>query len=273
MSHSVAAYSTAGVCAVCAAPLPDDAKLDALPEPSVDLNRSMRAGLAAPSQARRAVVSLPLIESTREKLALVVSELVTNAIRHAGLGAGDPIDLRVMSRDGHVRIAVRDGGPGFDPLSQNGNGSTTTTEASAWRSSTRCPTSGASSDIPTAAPCGARWLHDASPQGSNLQRGAQARYRRVRTTRSPERVLPAIRTTASSPTRFPRRLTRARSRAPRRRTFTRSPSTLTFADPNRRGSRRTKLRRRTQRGGAPVGQAPFVSRTAYSPLFPSLYQT
>ena len=107
MSHSVAAYSTAGVCAVCAAPLPDDAKLDALPEPSVDLNRSMRAGLAAPSQARRAVVSLPLIESTREKLALVVSELVTNAIRHAGLGAGDPIDLR---RD-EPRRACADRGP------------------------------------------------------------------------------------------------------------------------------------------------------------------
>ena len=33
MSHSVAAYSTTGVCAVCSAELPDDAKLDALPEP------------------------------------------------------------------------------------------------------------------------------------------------------------------------------------------------------------------------------------------------
>jgi anti-sigma regulatory factor (Ser/Thr protein kinase) len=120
MSHSVAAYSTAGACAVCAAPLPDEAKLDALPEPSVDLSRSVRAGLGAPSQARQAVVSLPLIESTREKLALVVSELVTNAIRHAGLGAGDPIDLDLQSQDGHVRIAVRDGGPGFDPSAQNG---------------------------------------------------------------------------------------------------------------------------------------------------------
>ena len=122
LSHSVAAYSTAGVCAVCSAPLPDDAKLAALPPPSLDLSRRMRAGLAAPSQAREAVVTLPVIETTRAKLALLVSELVTNAIRHAGLGAGDPIDLHVMSRDSHVRIAVHDGGPGFDPGKPNGHG-------------------------------------------------------------------------------------------------------------------------------------------------------
>jgi anti-sigma regulatory factor (Ser/Thr protein kinase) len=121
MSHSVAAYSTAGVCAVCSAPLPDEAKLDSLPEHDVTVSRSVRAGLAAPAEARRTVVSLPLIESTREKLALVVSELVTNAIRHAGLGAGDPIDLDVLADNGHVRIAVHDGGPGFDPSAQNGD--------------------------------------------------------------------------------------------------------------------------------------------------------
>ena len=121
MSHSVSAYSTAGVCAVCSAPLPDEAKLDSLPEHTFTLSRSMRAGLAAPTEARRAVVSLPLIQPTREKLALVVSELVTNAIRHAGLGAGDPIDLDLMTNDGHVRVAVHDGGPGFDPSAPNGD--------------------------------------------------------------------------------------------------------------------------------------------------------
>ena len=79
-----------GACAVCGAPLPSDAKLDALPEPEVALSRSMRAGLAAPADARRAVGSLPLLEAAREKVGLLVSELVTNSIRHAGLGAGDP---------------------------------------------------------------------------------------------------------------------------------------------------------------------------------------
>ena len=123
MSHSVAAYSTAGVCAVCSAPLPDDAKVDVLPESRFGLNRSMGAGLDAPYQARRAVTALPLSEHARNRLALVVSELVTNALRHAQLAAGDPIDLHVMSDNGQVLVSVRDSGPGFSPEAHTGNGS------------------------------------------------------------------------------------------------------------------------------------------------------
>ncbi len=123
LSHSVAVYSTAGVCAICAAELPDQAKLGALSESKLGVNRSLRAGLAAPRQARRTVVTLPLGELARERLALVVSELVTNSIRHGGLAAGDPIELQLTSDNGHVRIAVHDGGPGFDPHTvANGNG-------------------------------------------------------------------------------------------------------------------------------------------------------
>ena len=115
MSHSVAAYSTTGVCAVCSAELPKEARLAALPEPKFGLNRSMPAGLGAPGQARSAVAALPLNEEAREKLALLVSELVTNSIRHAGLAAGDPIDLRLSTHNGHLLISVHDRGPGFDP--------------------------------------------------------------------------------------------------------------------------------------------------------------
>ena len=75
----------------------------------------MRAGLAAPAEARRAVVSLPLSEPARKKLALLVSELVSNSIRHARLSAGDPIDMQLVSENGQVWIAVHDSGPGFDP--------------------------------------------------------------------------------------------------------------------------------------------------------------
>ena len=115
LSHSVAGYSTAGVCAICMAELPADAKLDSLPEARFGVNRSMRASLGAPAEARRAVVSLPLLEPAREKLALLVSELVSNSIRHAGLSAGDPIDLELASVNGQVWVAVHDSGPGFDP--------------------------------------------------------------------------------------------------------------------------------------------------------------
>jgi anti-sigma regulatory factor (Ser/Thr protein kinase) len=123
MSHSVAAYSTAGACAVCAAELPDSAELEVLPKSKFDVNRSVCAGLDAPAQARRAVVTLPVREQARDRLALVVSELVTNSIRHAGLAAGDPIELQLTSENGQVWVAVRDGGPGFDPqMARNGNG-------------------------------------------------------------------------------------------------------------------------------------------------------
>jgi anti-sigma regulatory factor (Ser/Thr protein kinase) len=115
LSHSVAAYSTAGICANCSAPLPDDAKLQVVSESVPSVSRSIRAGLDAPAEARHAVSSLPLRESVRDRLALVVSELVTNSLRHAGLAAGDPIELELTAANGDMWVSVRDGGPGFEP--------------------------------------------------------------------------------------------------------------------------------------------------------------
>ena len=115
MSHSVAAHSTAGVCAVCSAALPADAKLESLPESRFGVNRRLRAGLSAPAQARQSVAALPFGQCERDHLALLVSELVTNALRHAGLTPGDLIGFELASENGRVWIAVRDRGAGFDP--------------------------------------------------------------------------------------------------------------------------------------------------------------
>jgi anti-sigma regulatory factor (Ser/Thr protein kinase) len=46
---------------------------------------------------------------------LVISELVTNSVRHAGLDASQPLQLSVGMEDDTVRVAVRDPGPGFQP--------------------------------------------------------------------------------------------------------------------------------------------------------------
>jgi anti-sigma regulatory factor (Ser/Thr protein kinase) len=46
---------------------------------------------------------------------LLVSELVTNAVRHVPAAEGDEIELVVEQLDGHVRVEVADGGPGFEP--------------------------------------------------------------------------------------------------------------------------------------------------------------
>jgi anti-sigma regulatory factor (Ser/Thr protein kinase) len=48
---------------------------------------------------------------------LVISELVTNSVRHAGLDAGQPVQLSVNVEGENVRVAVRDPGPGFTPPS------------------------------------------------------------------------------------------------------------------------------------------------------------
>jgi anti-sigma regulatory factor (Ser/Thr protein kinase) len=46
---------------------------------------------------------------------LVISELVTNSVRHAGLDASGAVQLTVNVEGEMVRVAVRDPGPGFKP--------------------------------------------------------------------------------------------------------------------------------------------------------------
>jgi anti-sigma regulatory factor (Ser/Thr protein kinase) len=66
--------------------------------------------------ARRALGELSDHISPRrlEDARLLVSELVTNAIRHAGLAADDLIRLVVVSGERALRIEVCDPGRGFD---------------------------------------------------------------------------------------------------------------------------------------------------------------
>ena len=54
-------------------------------------------------------------ESTAFDIRLLVSELVTNSVRHAQSGPEDSIHLRLMLREDCVRVEVADSGPGFDP--------------------------------------------------------------------------------------------------------------------------------------------------------------
>jgi anti-sigma regulatory factor (Ser/Thr protein kinase) len=56
-----------------------------------------------------------LDESMLDDLRLIVSELVTNSIRHAGLRPSDPIDLAVSVTDSTIRLELRDRGRGFAP--------------------------------------------------------------------------------------------------------------------------------------------------------------
>ena len=119
-THSVAGFSTVGMCASCAAPLPFEARL--YPAVTHDRTQVLRAGLAAPAEARQMVATLPLNEGLRDAVVVVVSELVTNSVRHAGIAAGDPIEVRVTGDERHLSVSVHDGGPGFSqPIATNGS--------------------------------------------------------------------------------------------------------------------------------------------------------
>jgi anti-sigma regulatory factor (Ser/Thr protein kinase) len=112
-TYSAASYSSASACPACLEALPGDAKLYIEPGEKHDMSCTLRAQPSAAAEARRALVGLALPKITREDLALLVSELVTNSVRHAGLSPQAPIEVQVNNGSGSVRLRVHDPGHGF----------------------------------------------------------------------------------------------------------------------------------------------------------------
>lgn len=81
------------------------------------ITRTLTRGVDAATRARRALDELEaaIPEPVKEDLELLVSEVVTNAVRHAGASHGDLIELSVEVDRGRVRVEVADPGPGFEP--------------------------------------------------------------------------------------------------------------------------------------------------------------
>lgn len=71
---------------------------------------------AAPARARSALeeVASSVSSERMRDLRLLVSELVTNSLRHADLGPEDAITLTVTVDEGTIRVEVSDPGPGFE---------------------------------------------------------------------------------------------------------------------------------------------------------------
>jgi anti-sigma regulatory factor (Ser/Thr protein kinase) len=112
-TYSAASYSSAGACPACLEALPDKAKLYVEPGEKHDISYTLRARPQAAAEARHALVGLTLPKITRENLALLVSELVTNSVLHAGQSAHAPIGVQVNNGFASVRLAVHDCGQGF----------------------------------------------------------------------------------------------------------------------------------------------------------------
>ena len=66
---------------------------------------------------RRALGARAMSEDVAHTAALLATEVVGNAVRHAGMDSAERIVFFAIVSDGVVRIQVADAGPGFDPES------------------------------------------------------------------------------------------------------------------------------------------------------------
>lgn len=80
--------------------------------------------VSAPSLSRSRLEPIRSALGERyDDVVLVVSELVSNSVRHSGADPkSDGIDIKVSVRAGHIRVEVADGGPGFSLDAPRGEG-------------------------------------------------------------------------------------------------------------------------------------------------------
>jgi anti-sigma regulatory factor (Ser/Thr protein kinase) len=83
----------------------------------MEVFRALSLGPEAPSAAREAACVLvgQVGQDLVDAAAMVVSELVTNSVRHSGMRPGAPILVRLVATDHSVRVEVTDDGRGFRP--------------------------------------------------------------------------------------------------------------------------------------------------------------
>jgi anti-sigma regulatory factor (Ser/Thr protein kinase) len=83
----------------------------------VRLERRLAVSPESAAEARHVLDELAeaIPDGRMRDVRLLISELVTNAVRHADLDAGDAIDLVIDVADQMLRVEVHDPGGGFVP--------------------------------------------------------------------------------------------------------------------------------------------------------------
>lgn len=82
-----------------------------------EMSFELAGGPYAVTASRLALAGLEdrLDPNTLFDIRLLVSELVTNCVKHAAIGPEESIILSIDIRGEAVRVSVRDEGPGFEP--------------------------------------------------------------------------------------------------------------------------------------------------------------
>lgn len=83
---------------------------------TTELSATITGGPYAAASARRALGGLRTVVGPRQldDISLLVSELVTNGVRHGGAGERDTLELTVQRDRDRLRVMVTDWGPGFN---------------------------------------------------------------------------------------------------------------------------------------------------------------
>lgn len=85
-------------------------------EDRFDIPGGPKAAGAARDTVARVVQHVP--EHLADDVRLLVSELVTNSVRHAGMSESEDVHILLSCRDDVIRVEVSDTGPGFDAPSR-----------------------------------------------------------------------------------------------------------------------------------------------------------
>jgi two-component sensor histidine kinase len=78
------------------------------------VERNLELGPAAPAAARRLVGDISLEERARSRLELILSELVTNSVKHTDAGADAELCVRLRRDSELIRGEVCGDGPEFE---------------------------------------------------------------------------------------------------------------------------------------------------------------
>jgi anti-sigma regulatory factor (Ser/Thr protein kinase) len=92
---------------------------------STDFEVVLRGGVDAASDARRAIAANepPLPSSVQDDVALLVTELVTNAVCHGGAAPDRPLRVELARQNGRIRVEVVGEGNPFEAPSRPVEGS------------------------------------------------------------------------------------------------------------------------------------------------------
>jgi anti-sigma regulatory factor (Ser/Thr protein kinase) len=85
----------------------------------VELSRDVRAPARARSVVAEQLASAGIDGTFSQTIVLLVSEVVSNAVRHSAAPADSAIDLRARVTETTVRVEVTDAGEGFTPRARD----------------------------------------------------------------------------------------------------------------------------------------------------------